>query len=277
MNDTLFEAQRLIRTWMSHSEQRSLDVIKTTCEELAQQLDIERKEPIWALFWPLVYSGVIDHVGRGYYALTESLILDYGTHFYYVNPKPESYLTNEVSPGIFLTEELMNPNNYKVTKVNPTDILKHFPSFKDVVYGFSDETFIDNNNLEYYNNWNKGLAKRVEGMKRYFVVPEQYIAKGIPEKTYNPDAFAIAYSYSRVINQEWTGTYVRAKKQSTIPLFAIPFLLYRVLQLETMASRQFPLCHDGKLWFNNISKSSVKEINRILCYSINYEQSNQHL
>lgn len=256
---------------MSHSEQRSLDVIQTTCDELAQRLGINRKEPMWALFWPLVYSGVIDHVGKGYYALTESLILDYGTHFYYVNPKPENYLTDEVSAGIFLTENLINPHNYKVTKVNPTGILKHFPTIQDVVYGFRDESFIDNNDLEYYSNWEKGLAKRIDGMKRYFVIPDKYVVKSIPDKTYNPDAFAIAYSYSRVINQEWTGSYVRAKKLLVMPLFAMPFLLYRVLQLETMASRQMPICSDGKLWFNNVSKSTVKELNRILCNSINYE------
>ena len=177
----------------------------------------------------------------------------------------------EISHGIYFSTTLCNPHQYKVSKVNPTDILKHFPNVKDVVYGFSDDTLVDDSDLKYYNNWEKGLAKRIEGMKRYFAIPDQFFIRNVPDRTYNPDAFAIAYNYSRVINQDWTGTYSRAKKILIMPKFAMPILLYRVLLLETLASGMLPTSQQDNYVFEPVSKSVAKEINRILCNSIVYE------
>ena len=80
-----YVASSLLYVWLSKHGRRSLESIKTNCEYLAESYHLSVSNPIWEIFWPMVYSGVIDHTGKGYYALTEPLIVDYHTHFFYIN------------------------------------------------------------------------------------------------------------------------------------------------------------------------------------------------
>lgn len=93
----------------------------------------------------------------------------------------------------------------------------------------------------------------------------------LPDRTINPDAFALAYCYGRVINKESNGTYYLDQKQLVTPSFALPFMLYRVLQLETMTSRHFPKIKGDVYIFDGVSMGVVKELNRIFCNSMRYE------
>ena len=266
------EVQSILYVWLSKLGKRRLESIKASCDYMAKSRNIIVSNPIWAFFWPMVFSGVVDYAGRGYYSLTEPLILNYHTHFYYINYRPIGCKYQEVSVGIYISNTLVNDNGIKVIRVDPRSILKRFPSVDKVVDAFP-ESMQDETELKYYNWKNKrGVAElEKEGLKRIFSIPEEVYIIELPSRTINPDAFAIAYCYGRVINDESNGTYYKDKKELVTSSFAMPFMLYRVLQLETMASRYLPEKDGDSYIFNSVSQPVVNELNRILCKSIKYE------
>lgn len=271
-NRDKYEASKLLYIWLSKLGRRSLESIKTSCDYLSESYHLSVSNPIWELFWPMVFSGVIDHTGKGYYALTEPLILDYHTHFYYINNRPIGCKIEEVSIGIYVSDKLVNEHKLREITVEPKVILKKYPSVDKIIDGFS-KSLQDEKELRYYNRKNmKGIAElEKDGLKRFFSIPEKVYMRELPDRTINPDAFALAYCYGRVINKESNGTYYLDQKQLVTPSFALPFMLYRVLQLETMTSRHFPKIKGDVYIFDGVSMGVVKELNRIFCNSIRYE------
>jgi hypothetical protein len=219
-----------------------------------------------------VFSGVADHTGKGYYALTEPLILKFESHCYHINNIPISEKFKEVSVGIYITEGLKNEYDIKKIEVDPKAILKNYPSVDKVVDNFS-KSIQDEKELKYYDWKNRiGVAElEKEGLKRFFSYPAKAYMRELPDRTINPDAFAIAYCYGRAISGEGNGTYYSEQKELVTPAFAIPFTLYRVLQLETMKKKTLPEKEDNIYVYKGVSSSVVKELNRILCNSIRYE------
>jgi hypothetical protein len=219
-----------------------------------------------------VFSGVADHTGKGYYALTEPLILKFESHCYHINNIPISEKFKEVSVGIYITEGLKNEYDIKKIEVDPKAILRNYPSVDKVVDNFS-KSIQDEKELRYYDWRNRiGVAElEKEGLKRFFSYPAKAYMRELPDRTINPDAFAIAYCYGRAISGEGNGTYYSEQKELVTPAFAIPFTLYRVLQLETMKKKTLPEKEDNIYVYKGVSSSVVKELNRILCNSIRYE------
>ena len=268
----LTDLQNLFYVWMSKFEKRSLENIKVHCDFLNESYGLNLAYPNWSIFWPLVFNGLIDHIGKGYYALTAPVIIDYGRHYVYINYKPNNVKTKQLTTGIYLSEELDNPRDFAVIKVNPLSALKKFPTVKDVVDSF-DKSHRDPKELEYYH-WKsgKGIAKlEAEGLTRYFSIPDELYMRELPSRTVNPEAFAIAYSFSRAINNEPNGRYSEASKTLSLPTFALPYLLYRTLLLHSLSERVMPEIRDKYYVFNNVPASYVRQLNRILCNSIVYE------
>lgn len=267
-----YEASHLLYDWLNIVGKKKLESIKNVCDFLAESRHLKTSNPIWEIFWPMVFSGVIDYAGKGYYALTEPLIIDYTSHFYYINYRPKGCATEEISVGIYKSETLQNEHDIKITKVRPREILKRFTSIDKVVDNFPQSTQ-DVKDLTFFDFKHKrGLAKlEANGLKKFFYIPEKVYVRELPDKENNPEAFALAYCYSRVINKENNGTFFSDLKRLEMPSFAMPFILYRVLQLETMASLSFPRKENNVYVFENISNFIVRELNRILCNSIKYE------
>lgn len=90
--EILSDLQYLLYVWLSKFEKRSLTNIKAHCNFLNDSYKLNISYPDWSIFWPLVYNGLVDHVGKGYYAVTTPIIIDYGSHFIYVNHScPEKF------------------------------------------------------------------------------------------------------------------------------------------------------------------------------------------
>lgn len=268
----LIDLQNLLYVWLSKFEKRSLENIKVHCRYLNNSYKLGLSYPDWGLFWPLVYNGIVDHIGKDYYALTTPIIIDYGFHFIYVNHRPNRLEVKELAVGIYLSDDLENHKNYSIIKVSPLSIIKRFPTIKDVVDSFP-ESFRDEKDLKYYNrNARKGLAQlKSEGFARYFSIPDELYMREIPDRSINPEAFSIAYCYSRVINKEPNGIYNEESKLLILPIFAFPCLLYRSLLLYSLSNGVMPEIKERYYYFRNMPKSYVKQLNRILCNSIIYE------
>lgn len=264
------KVQQLLYVWISNFDKRSLESIKQNCDYLNDIYLLELKNPIWAIFWPLVFNGVIDHVGNGFYALSEPIVLDYGTHFYYINVLPKKVKSIHISAGISFSEAYEGVE-CKTMRPSAITILKSYPCIKNVVDTFP-KSLEDESKLKYINRkYRRGLAELNDGLTRYFSLPEQLYLRQLPSRTINPEAYALSYSLTRVVNSELNGKYNHYTHQLTMPSFAMPFMIYRVLLLECMESKQLPHKQVGNYVFENIPIGVVKQLNRIFCNSIQYE------
>lgn len=274
MNKTirLTDLQNLFYVWMSKFEKRSLENIKVHCDFLNESYGLNLSYPNWSIFWPLVFNGLIDHIGKGYYALTAPIIIDYVSHYVYINYKPNNVKSKQLTSGIYLSEKIDNPRDFAVIKVDPLSVLKKFPTVKDVVDTF-EKSYRNPKELAYYH-WKsgQGIAKlEAEGITHYFSIPEELYMRELPSRASNPEAFAIAYSYSRAINEEPNGKYNESNNTLALPTFALPYLLYRVLLLHSLSNGVMPEVRDKYFIFNNVPTSYIRQLNRILCNSIVYE------
>lgn len=268
----LTDLQNLFYIWMSKFEKRSLENIKLHCDFLNESYGLNLPYPNWSIFWPLVFNGLIDHIGKGYYALTTPIIIDFGYHYVYINYKPNNVKSKLLTTGIYLSERIDNPRDFAVIKVNPLSALKRFPTVKDVVDSF-DKSQRDTKELEYYH-WKsgKGIAKlEADGLTRYFSIPDELYLRELPSRSVNPEAFAIAYSFSRAINNIPNGSYNKTTNTLTLPTFALPYILYRTLLLHALSEGAIPEVSDKYYIFNNVPSSYVRQLNRIFLNSIVYE------
>lgn len=269
--DNIEKSQQLLYVWISNFDKRSLESIKHNCDYLNEVYHLELQNPIWGIFWPLVFSGVIDYVGNGFYTLSDPIVLDYGTHFYYINVLPKKVRSEYVSAGITLSE-MYEKMECKKMRPSPVTILKTYPSIRDVVDTFP-KSLEDESNLKYVN-WKskRGLAElEKQGLTRYFSLPEKLYLRQLPSRTINPEAYALAYCLTRVESNEQNGKFNSSTHRLMIPNFAMPFMIYRVLQLECMASKVLPRKQGNVFIFEHISNDTIKQLNRIFCNSIQYE------
>ena len=269
--DKIQKAQELLYDWISHFDKRSLETIKKNCDYLDNIYELQLTNPIWGIFWPLVFNGVIDHIGNGYYALSSTIILDFSTHSYFVNASKVNQKSEKALVGIELAGPLTE-TEYKVMRPVPLAILKTYPTIKDDVEGFP-KTLQDESNLKYANSrTRRGLAELEQnGLTRYFSLPESLYIRELPSRNINPEAYAIAYCLTRVVNGEPNGIYYQKTKVLKMPTFAMPFMIYRVLLIECMAFKKLPHQEEYNYVFENISVDIIKQLNRIFCNSINYE------
>lgn len=268
----IIDLQRLFYVWMSKFEKRSLENIKIHCNFLNESYGLNLKYPNWNIFWPLVFNGLIDHIGKGYYALTTPIIIDYGRHYIYINYKPNNIKSKQLTTGIYLSEKIDNPRDFAIIKLNPLSVLKRFPTVKDIVDSF-EKSQRDPKEVEYYH-WKsgKGIAKlKTEGLTRYFSLPQELYMRELPSRTINPEAFAISFCFSRAINNEPNGRYSEATNTLALPTFALPCLIYRTLLLHSLSEGVIPEVRDKYYIFNNVPASYIRQLNRIFCNSIVYE------
>ena len=265
------KAQELLYDWISHYDKRSLESIKKNCDYLDKIYKLQLPNPIWGIFWPLVFNGVIDHIGNGYYALSSTIVLDFTTHCYCINALNGKQRSEKVLVGVDLVESVVD-TEYKVMHPVPLAILKTYPTIKDVVDGFP-KTLQDECNLKYTNSKTcRGLAELEQnGLTRYFSLPESLYIRELPSRNINPEAYAIAYCLTRAVNGESNGIYNQRTKILKMPIFAMPFMIYRVLLIECMAFKTLPCQVEHNYVFENISVDIIKQLNRIFCNSIDYE------
>lgn len=272
-DDGLYKAQYLLYCWISNFEKRKYAQIKEVCGHLNDAMNLDLGEYPWVgIFYPLLYSGVVDHVGKGYYALTSPLVIEYGNHLLLINKPGATKHDPKLPVGWRLAKKEDVDEQDEVIRLNTSSVLKSFPSIDKVVDSWNS-SLQDVSELSYHDYRNKiGVAEyKKDGFIRFFSIPEKMYLKEMPAGETNPDAYRIGICLERALNGQGNGAYFNKTQQLVVNKFAFPIMLYRALALDGMEERRPPYIQDDYIVFWNISKSVAKEVNRILCKSIAYE------
>lgn len=272
-NAATHKAQYLLYSWISNFKKRSYTQIKEACDSLNASAElIWGERPIQHLFYPLLNSGVIDHIGKDYYALTRPVVIDYGSHAYLLNDTRYIFTYSDLPVGWRLISNSIIPEEIERIQMNSLSVLKSFPSIDKVVDSW-DSSLQDESELSYHDYQNKvGVAEyKKDGFTRYFSIPLKNYIKEIPSRSINPDAYRIGISLERCLNGEGNGVYNKKSKVLKVREFAFPIMLYRALALDGLEIMSLPSIRDNFIVFENIALPVVKELNRILCKSVRYE------
>lgn len=274
MNNKIEIARVLLLKWMACGEKkRNYESIRKNCEYLDRAYELGLGSyAIWTLFHPLFRTGVLEFAGKDCYALSPTVALENEGHFIYNSQLPQKKSNRTNFTGIYRTENPEDVEGIKIVHFNAEKILKHIPSVKEVIdsYPISIE---DLSQAEYYHyKGAKGLTKRVkEGTVRYFCIPELLYQKEVPGRSINPDAFNIAYNYSRSINGIFSGKFYSRHHILEMQSFGLPVTIERILFLESMLCGEPPENNDSYKRFFSIKNGVVRQLNRILCNTIEYE------
>jgi len=270
--ERIIQAQKLLYVWISRYEKRSYSQIKEACDFLnaSHGLGLGEK-PIWDLFYPMMFSGVIDHIGKDYYSLTKPVALAFDDHAYLLNCVGQGRSSKKLPVGYTEINPEAIPEGVSIIQMNTISVLKSFPAVNAVVDTW-ETSVLDEDLLTYHDFKNRvGVADYTNGHTRFFSIPGKNYLKEMPARRINPDAYSIGISYERVLNGCGNGRYNRATKELTLHRFAFPVLLYRCLSIDGMSVRSFPSSVGDYYIFKNISSVTAKEVSRILCKSIVYE------
>lgn len=269
-DDNLFRLQQLLYQYIDCFEYRSLQSIYDACNNILPGKE-KNSSAAWTLFYPLLYSGVVDFIGKNKYAITAPVVLFNNKNYYYINCKPSSNYSPTPFVGIVRSDVFDDALGIPPQRMDAKLTLKIFPSIKTIVDTFpkvySDDKFIFDE-----SSWDKGLATLNDGFARFFIIPELLTIKRVPNRETNPEAsFLIPYCYSCAMNNDYNGIYFPSTKTLLMRKFAMPIMIYRVLLLNSLANNKYPVNKGEYVIFNNVSNRMASEINRIFNNSISYE------
>ncbi|MCM1302127.1 MAG: hypothetical protein NC250_08435 [Alistipes senegalensis] len=267
-------ARELLFKWMACGERKhSYEAIRKNCEYIDRAYELGLNgNAVWTLFQPLFRTGVVEFAGKDCYALCPTVAVEHKGHFIYNGILPQKEAHRTAFTGIYKTDNFDDVEGMKIVHFDAETILKHIPSVREVVDSFPI-SIEDLTHAEYYHyKGAKGLTKRLgDGAVRYFCIPEQSYQREVPGQAVNPDAFCIAYNNSRSLNGDCAGKYDNRNQVLRMYSFGLPASIERILFLESMALGNTPEDVDRTKLFPSIKPNVVKQLNRILCNTIEYE------
>lgn len=259
-------AQSLLLKWISIKGRVSYQQIKDRCEYLVLQYRIKNYgKPTTHLFYPLLYSGVIDIIGVGKYAVTPTCIVSRAKSNIKVisNPSNSNNLQKSSFTGIYIDKNddaVLSSYN-----INTVSILSKIPTVEDVVKSY--DTIVGYNFESSEKKF--GIIKKSEdGLMRYFVNCNKYQCYTLESVSSNPDSLNIATYYERVLKGENNGIYLQSNKELRLKYIGLPIIIFRLLLLESLLSGTEPCLQDGYYIFQDVSNRVTRELNRIFCNSI---------
>ena len=263
MSKEIEKAQGLLLIWMCHYDKINYDTIKRYCEYLDIQFNLQISEhPAWFLFLPLFYAGNVDYCGNNSFKVTEPVMIIHKKTHLFINKPPSVDGCEMLFPSIYRSEEQYVFDGKK--------ILKHYPGVDSIISEFELSSKNNFSDLT-FDNAPSLVGVAYTEFKRYYFVYENRSVVEIPDWSVNPDAINVAYQYSRVLGKKANGKYNIEQGKLSVISFRFPIMLYRVLMIASMLEGQLPYRESGNYIFPGISKSIVKELDRILCKTIRYE------
>lgn len=268
-HNNLFHTQRLLYEWLCFSGKRSYEAIRKNCLYLDEAYSLGYgSSSIWHLFYPLIRTGVIDYVGENYYAACPMISLERNGLVLYSAPGGHCIAEDETPfVGLYISKR-----SEAFPDAKPFDalsVLRTLPSVDRIVDSFP-KSIQDLKGAQFYSHKSdRGLTKELNGgVVRYFYIPEKVYEREVPSRVSNPDAFNLAFCYSRAVNGEHTGRYCGMSHTLWVNTFGFLIILFRVLLVESILNGFIPTVSDLTVSFEGISTRVAKELNRILCKTI---------
>ncbi len=272
-NKVIYQAQSLFLQWLSCFGFRRYELIRSACENLNKMYGYETKNAIYDIFYPLLYSGVVEYAGNSCYTVSSPLLISGKDNQCIVVTMDEAnnnLLKDTSIPGIYyyhqagqLHAELKSVSS--VYRFNLMDILKKMPCINLVIESFENSPY---HTSEQALRKGARLIKSENAFSYYLINFTQLKKYDIPERVENPDAINLARYYERICNNTPNGYYNSSNKQLSLHASGTPFLLYRVLFINTLLNLQHVKKENDMYIFSSISYNAYKELNRILCNSI---------
>lgn len=250
-------AQKLLYQWLIERGRVRYERIKDICEYLNILCDLGLQKPINNIFYPLLYSGIVEFIGDSRYHITPTCAISNNKRTITVNPLLPETLERTSYIGLY-RGECECTNSYQF---NLNSILAAFPSIEQYIHSlqstFSWRTSDFTNNIGV-------VQKRDDSLNQYFIEGKKCYS--IPHQSVNPDAINIAYCYGRIMNGN--GEYDAITKILRLKKFRIPIMIYRVLLVETLLNGSEVSIENEYYVFNHIDRKSYIELSRIFCKSI---------
>lgn len=161
-------------------------------------------------------------------------------------------------------------SNCEYSEPNVPEILSNFPKISSVVEKFERASITSSG--EYYDvkkhRWNKnknqtsGIFRLSEDAQKYYLRIKKEDLQ-LPDYRINPEARPLAESYQASIENLVFLYYNKGKKALTVKNINIPILIDRALRIESLPNNLSVQEENGKTIYENISFSTVKQLNRI--------------
>lgn len=250
-------AQKLLYQWLTERGRVRYERIKDICEYLNILCDLGLQKPINNIFYPLLYSGIVEFIGDSRYHITPTCAISNNKKTIIVNPLLLEALERTSYIGLY-RGECECTNSYQF---NLNSILAAFPTIEQYIHSlqstFSWRTSDFTNNI--------GVVQKIDdSFNQYFIEGKKCYS--IPHQFVNPDAINIAYCYERVKNGN--GVYDARTKTLRLKKFRIPIMIYRVLLVETLLNDSEVFIENDYYVFNHIDRKAYVELSRIFCKSI---------
>ncbi len=273
MTDSLQQqVRKLLYDWLCQSGKRRYETIRQTCLYLDGAYSLGYgSSSIWHLFSPLVNTGVVDYAGDDCYAVCPKIALERDGRVLYTLPgEPE--VSEDRTPLVGLYVSAGTKSFPDARPFDALSVLSAIPSVDKVVDTFP-KSVQDLEGAQYYSRkGTRGLTKRLnDGAVRFFFIPEKMYEREVPSRVVNSDAFSIACCCSRAVNAEPAGHYHKSSRTLTLDTFGFPSMLFRVLLAESMLGGFIPAVTESTATFEGIPARVVRELNRILCKTIDNE------
>lgn len=259
-------AQELLYTWFKEVDEVRYERIKQMCEYLNIKFGLVLGKPIYDIFYPLLYTGVVEFAGDGKFHIAPECCISKTNNLHILLNSNVVENSEQISVvGIQICKNSETHNCQNRYHFNLESILGNIPSIENCVLSFQE---IYNASIVNFEN-SQGVSRKKNDSSRWYFIDSMrnryYI---IPHQSANPDALNIAFCYDRFIRQDCNGIYNFNHKELKMNMYHMPILIYRALMIESVFGGSMPYTDNGYYVFKNISRRAYFELNRIFCKSI---------
>lgn len=284
--DKLKDSQVLLLKWLKHFNVRSIEQIRITSKSLCISNNIDEKNSVLKLLYPLLKMGFVEFIGEGRYQVSPSIIISYPQKSLAVGvnltaPQKDklndiSYQEDEFGNIRFSTKDNdveamcrnLNCHYQKFYTITP---LVHFPKIKDVVTNF-DECYSIFEKIQFYDTYKHKWEYGEKSIGIFRVSSDSFVYYlKIREKTYkirlssdNPEEWILAECYQASCNRDDLFSYNKTAKILTVNNLNLPILVERILRLSSLYQKEAIISKQNfQVCYPDTSIATIKELNRI--------------
>ena len=292
MKELIPDLQVIFFEWFKHHNIRSEAQIRSACNNLLENNELDNIHSLYKLFYPLVRKGLIEFVGKNKYQVSSSVILlnkkfkvAIGVNLS-VQQKENLKLSSDLEEDKFgivrFNYDLKNIKqfsekyncDYKV--IYSSKILNKFPKAIDILSTLETAS-ITSTNIQFYYARYRTWKNRDNQINGLFRLSEDSLKKylrldgknySIPSSTTNPEIRFIAETYQITNELNDSFKYSKMKKELIISYVNLPILIDRLLRMPSIHDINGITEDKKSTTYNHIEFATVKQLQRIFSIKI---------